>query len=60
MQGYDVLTVRKVKHLYYYFINGKYISKELINSFYGPAIGFEAGRNTTMWVDYLKVSRLTL
>jgi hypothetical protein len=57
---YNVLTVRKVKHLYYYFINGKYIGKEMVNSFYGPAIGFEAGRNTSMWVDYLKVSRLTL
>ena len=57
---YKLFTVRKVKNLYYYFIDGEYIDKELINSFYGPAIGFEAGRNTTMWVDYLKVSRLTL
>jgi hypothetical protein len=60
MQAYDVLTVRKVKNLYYYFFNGQYVSKELVNSFYGPAIGFEAGRNTAMWVDHLKVSRLTL
>ncbi len=57
---YKLFTVRKVKNLYYYFIDGGYIDKELVNSFYGPAIGFEAGRNTTMWVDYLKVSRLTL
>jgi hypothetical protein len=57
---YKVFTVRKVKNLYYYFIDGGYIDKELVNAFYGPAIGFEAGRNTTLWVDYLKVSRLTL
>jgi hypothetical protein len=57
---YKLFTVRKVKNLYYYFIDGGYIDKELVNSFYGPAIGFEAGRNTTLWVDYLKVSRLTL
>ncbi len=57
---YKVLTVRKVKHLYYYFINGTYISKEMVNSFYGPSIGFEGGRNTNTRIDYLKVSRLTL
>jgi hypothetical protein len=57
---YYVFTVRKVKQLYYYFINGNYAGKELANSFYGPAIGFEAGRNTSMSVDYLKVSRLNL
>jgi hypothetical protein len=57
---YKLFTVRKVKNLYYYFVDGEYIDKELVNSFYGPAVGFEAGRNTTMWVDYLKVSRLTL
>jgi hypothetical protein len=47
---YNVFTVRKVKQLYYYFINGNYTGKELANSFYGAA----------MSVDYLKVSRLTL
>lgn len=57
---YNVFTVRKVKHLYYYFINGRYIGKELANAFYGQAIGFEAGPNTSMSVDYLKVSRLAL
>ncbi len=60
MESYDILTVRKVKHIYYYFINGQYINKELVNSFYGPTIGFEADRNGSIWVDYLKVSRLTL
>jgi hypothetical protein len=57
---YYLFTVRKVKQLYYYFINGNYVDKELANAFYGPAIGFEAGRNTSMSVDYLKVSRLNL
>ncbi len=58
--AYNKFTVRKVASTCYYFINETYLGKEPFSPFYGAAIGFEAGFQTTMRVDYLKVSRLNI
>ena len=58
-EGYNTIIIRKVKNTYYYFINGRYQGKKPFTVLDGPKIGFEAGYNTQMYVDYLRVRRLT-
>ena len=55
---FNKLTVRKVKDLFFFFINEKpvYISK--FKSFFGNMIGYSVGRQTEIQIDYLKVYHL--
>jgi hypothetical protein len=56
--GYNKLTVRKVGSKYYFFMNGKFVHSMPFRAFYGNKIAFSVPSNTSMKIDYLKVSYL--
>ena len=53
---YNILTVRKIDANYYFFINDKLVHTSDFYPFYGNQIGFQDNQNTTMKVNFLKVS----
>jgi hypothetical protein len=57
---YNKLTVRKIDTNYYFFLNEKLVHTCDLYAFFGNQIGFQDNKNTTIRVDYLKVSYLKL
>jgi len=55
---YNKLTVRKINSSYYFFLNNKLVHSSEFLPFFGNQIGFQDNQNTTMRVNYLKVSYL--
>jgi hypothetical protein len=53
---FNKLTIRKVASNYYFFLNGKLVHTSEFYPFYSNQIGFQDNQNTTMKVNYLKVS----
>ncbi|MEM6843664.1 MAG: caspase family protein [Bacteroidota bacterium] len=53
---YNTLTVRKVDHAYYFFVNEQFVYTMSFEGFFGDNIGFES--NNLIYVDYLRVSYL--
>ncbi|MGB0524201.1 MAG: caspase family protein, partial [Flammeovirgaceae bacterium] len=55
---YNKLTVRKLGAKYYFFINEKFVHSMTFQAFYGNKIGFTTPSETTIKVDYIKISYL--
>jgi hypothetical protein len=55
---YNILTVRKVKDSYYFFLNHTMIHTMDFNSLFGDLIGFSVSQLSTINVDYLRVAYL--
>ncbi len=52
------LTVRKVKDTYYFFLNEKLIHSMPFQPFYGNLMGFQVAENSSIMIDYFKVTYL--
>jgi len=52
---FNVYLIRKTGKTYSFFINGRQFYEMPFTPFFGNLIGFGAGRNVTLAVDYLKV-----
>lgn len=52
---FNIYTIRKSGKVYSFFINGKQFYEMPFTPFFGNLIGFGAGRNVTLVIDYLKV-----
>ena len=57
--SFNKITVRKVKDIYYIFLNETFVSKLDKIKPDGDQIGFNVGLNSEISVDYLNVSNLT-
>lgn len=55
---FNVYLIRKTGKTYSFFINGTLFYQMPFAPFFGNLIGFGAGRNVTLAVDYLKVAYL--
>src|SRR6185437_5012382 len=55
---FNVFLIRKTGKTYSFLINGSQFYEMPFTPFFGNLIGFGAGRNITLAVDYLKVSYL--
>ena len=56
--AFNLLTIRKVKTDYHFFINKKYVHTSSFEPFYGPRVGFQVGQNSIIEIDKLSVSYL--
>ncbi len=52
---FNVYSIRKTGKTYSFFINGKQFYEMPFTPFFGNLVGFGAGRNVTLVIDYLKV-----
>ncbi len=52
---FNVYLIRKTGKTYSFFINGSQFYEMPFTPFFGNLIGFGAGRNVTLAIDYLKV-----
>ena len=52
---FNVYLIRKTGKTYSFFINGRQFYEMPFTPFFGNLIGFGAGRNVTLAIDYLKV-----
>lgn len=52
---FNIYIIRKTGKTYSFFINGKQFYEMPFTPFFGNFIGFGAGRNVTLVIDYLKV-----
>jgi len=55
---YNILTIRKYKDNYYFFLNGSYLCEHISNDFYGSECGFVVYENTCLYIDYLKIYKI--
>lgn len=55
---YNKLTIRKVKNKYYFFLNEHLVHSMPFEPFYGNLMGFQVAENSTILIDYFKVSYL--
>lgn len=55
---YNKLSVRKLGANFYFYLNEKLVHSSDFYPFFGNQIGFQDNQNTTMKVNYLKVSYL--
>ena len=53
---FNKLTVRKINTGYYFFLNEQLVFVSDFYPFFGNLIGFQDNQNTTMRINYLKVS----
>lgn len=51
---FNVFTIRKVGSYYYFFVNQTFEHKMYYEGFYGPSMGFHAGKYSTVEVDFLR------
>lgn len=60
VRGYDYnkLTVRKVDDTYYFFINESLVHNCPFESFFGQQLKLQVNQNSTMRVDYIRISYL--
>jgi len=56
--AYNKLTVRKISTMYYFFINEGLVFSCPFQPFYGQALNLHCNQNSTIRVDYLRVSYL--
>ena len=56
--GFNVYRIKKAGNTYTFYINGIEYYTMPFTPFFGNLIGFGAGRNVSLAVDYLKVSYL--
>ncbi len=56
--GYNKLTIRKLKGTFYFFINEYLVHSMPFAPFFGDRFGFQAAEKTVINVDYLKVAYL--
>ncbi|MBE9468630.1 MAG: caspase family protein [Bacteroidetes bacterium] len=52
------ITIRKVEDTYYFFLNENLIHTMPFEPFFGNLLGFQVAENSTMLVDYIRVSYL--
>jgi hypothetical protein len=57
-EDFNVYMIRKTGSTYSFFVNGTQFYKMPFAPFYGNLIGFGAGRNVSLAIDYLKVKYL--
>jgi len=55
---FNVFTIRKIGSTYSFLVNGIKFYEMPFTPFFGKSIGFGAGRNVTLAIDYLKVNYL--
>jgi hypothetical protein len=55
---YNKLTIRKINNNYYFFINEELVHSMPFKTFFGDYIGFQVSNNSTINVDYLRISEL--
>lgn len=55
---YNLITIRKVGGQYDYFLNRQWIHQHQFEPFYGKQIGFQSNQNTTIRIDFIRVSYL--
>ena len=55
---FNKLTIRKLNTNYYFFINEQLIHTMPFKPFFGNYIGFQVSENSSILVDYLKISEL--
>jgi hypothetical protein len=59
-KGYfNKLTIRKLNTNYYFFVNEQLIFSMPFKPFFGNYIGFQVAENSSIQIDYLKISELT-
>lgn len=56
---FNKLTIRKLNTNYYFFVNEQLIFSMPFKPFFGSYIGFQVGENSSILIDYLKISELT-
>lgn len=57
---FNAYTVRKIKDLYYVFVNSEYSHKYSYTTLHGQTLGFGTGRKSVANMDYIQVSYLKL
>ena len=55
---FNKLTIRKLNTNYYFFINEQLIYSMPFKPFFGNYIGFQVSENSSILIDYLKISEL--
>ena len=55
---FNKLTIRKLNTNYYFFINEQLIYTMPFKPFFGNNIGFQVSENSSILIDYLKISEL--
>lgn len=55
---YNKLTIRKINNNYYFFINEELVHSMPFKTFFGEYIGFQVSNNSTINIDYLRISEL--
>ncbi|MBN2214164.1 MAG: caspase family protein [Bacteroidales bacterium] len=55
---FNKLTIRKLNTNYYFFINEQLVYTMPFKPFFGNFIGFQVSENSSILVDYLKISEL--
>ncbi len=55
---FNKLTIRKLNTNYYFFVNEQLIFAMPFKPFFGNYIGFQVGENSSILIDYLKISEL--
>ena len=56
---FNKLTIRKINTDYYFFINEQLVFNMPFKPFFGNKLGFQVGENSSIQVDYIKISKLT-
>ncbi len=55
---YNLITIRKLGNFYHLYLNEQYVDVLSFEPFLGNKISFYVGQQTTMLVDYLRISEL--
>ena len=55
---YNKLTIRKINNNYYFFINEELVHSMPFREFFGDFIGFQVSNNSSIYIDYLRISEL--
>ncbi|MBT3311421.1 MAG: hypothetical protein HN737_06050 [Desulfobacterales bacterium] len=59
-RSYNKITIRKIANTYYFFLNESRVHTMPFEPFFDQNIGFQVNQNTTIQIDYLRVSYLNL
>lgn len=56
--AYNKFTIRKIRSQYYFFINESLVHNCPFEPFYGQRLSFQTNQNSTIRVDYIRISYL--